>query len=96
MADVRQAKEPKGNESHKKTTMIVINGQEKTVSGETISFEELVSLAYDGNPPTGENWSFTISYRRGHGEKPEGSLIEGETVKLKKGMVFNVTGTDQS
>ena len=82
-------------EGHKPTP-IVVNGQEKTVTVEAISFDELVSLAYDGNPPTGDNWSFTITYRRGHGNKPEGSLLEGETVKVKKGMIFNVTGTDQS
>jgi hypothetical protein len=83
-------------EERHKPTPIVVNGQEKTVTVEVISFDELVSLAYDGNPPTGDNWSFTITYRRGHGNKPEGSLLEGETVKVKKGMIFNVTGTDQS
>jgi hypothetical protein len=95
MSDVKQqqAEDAKG---HDKSITIIVNAQEKTVSTDTLSFDELVSLAYDGNPPTGDNWSLTISYRRGQGNKPEGSLVEGETVKIKKGMIFNVTGTDQS
>jgi hypothetical protein len=77
-------------------TTIVVNAQEKTVPEKEISFEELVSLAYDGNPPTGDNWEFTVTYRRGHGEKPQGQLVAGESVKVKEGMVFDVYGTDKS
>jgi hypothetical protein len=65
------------------------------VAGKELSFAQLVALAFD-TPPTGENIVFTITYRRGHGDKPEGSLVEGETVKIKKGMIFNVTATDKS
>jgi Multiubiquitin len=81
---------------HHTPVTVIVNGQEKTVTVDALKFDELVSLAYDGSPPTGDNWSFTITYRRGHGNKPEGSLLEGETVNIKKGMVFNVTGTDLS
>ena len=31
--------------------------QEKTITEKELSFEEVVALAYDGNPPTGENGS---------------------------------------
>lgn len=75
---------------------VIINGQAKTVEEKELSFDELVAIAHDGNPPEGPNWFFTISYRRGNGNKPEGSLLEGESVKVKKGMVFNVTSTDRS
>jgi len=78
-----------------KEIVIVVNGREKTVTGKELTFAELVALAFD-NPPTGENIVFTITYRRGHGEKPEGTLTEGESVKIKKGMIFNVTATDKS
>ena len=80
---------------HDKDITIVVNGREKTVTGKELSFAQLVALAFD-TPPTGENIVFTITYRRGQGEKPEGSLVEGETVKIKKGMIFNVTATDKS
>ena len=57
--------------------------------------DDLVALAY-ANPPKGELICFTITYRRGQGNKPEGTLDEGDTVKLKEGMIFNVTATDKS
>ena len=75
---------------------IIINGQMKSVSKGELTFDEVVSLAYGGNPPTGENWFFTITYRRGQGHKPEGSLVAGESVKVKEGMIFNVRATDKS
>ncbi|WP_408626473.1 multiubiquitin domain-containing protein [Amycolatopsis thermoflava] len=39
---------------------------------------------------------FTVTFRRGSGHKPEGTLRPGETVKVKEGMIFNVTATDKS
>jgi hypothetical protein len=76
-------------------TTIIVNGREKIVTTKELSFSEIVALAFDP-PPTGQNIVFTITYRRGHGNKPEGSLTEGETVKVKEGMIFNVTATDKS
>lgn len=95
MSNAAQQKQDQGK-GPDKSIGIIVNAEEKSVSAATVSFGEVVSLAYDGNPPAGENWSFTVTFRRGHGNKPEGSLVEDETVKLKDGMVFNVTGTDQS
>jgi hypothetical protein len=74
---------------------IVVNGREKTVTATELGEDDLVALAYE-NPPTGELICFTITYRRGQGNKPEGTLDEGDTVKLKEGMIFNVTSTDKS
>lgn len=77
------------------TVTIVVNGQQKTVEKEDLAFDEVVALAFDP-VPTGENMMFTITYRRGHGHKPEGTLTEGESVKVKEGMIFDVTATDKS
>lgn len=86
----------KGSGGDPNTVTIIVNTREKTVDkNKDISFEEVVNLAYDGNPPTGENVSFTVMYRRGHGNK-DGSLAAGETVKVKDGMVFVVSATDRS
>lgn len=74
---------------------IVVNAREKTVAKEETTFEEIIALAYE-NPPRGPNWVFTVTYHRGQGNKPEGSLVPGGTVKVKEGMVFNVTATDKS
>ena len=80
---------------HDKERTIIINGREKTVTQKELFFAEIVALAFDP-PPTGPNIVFTVTYRRGHGDKPEGTLIEGEVVKIKDGMIFNVTATDKS
>lgn len=79
----------------KKAFEIIVNGQPKEVAGKEVSFEEIAALAFS-NPPSGPNVIFTMTYRRGEGNKPEGSLVAGETVKLKDGMIFNVTATDKS
>jgi histidinol dehydrogenase len=55
--------------------------------------QEIVALA---NLPTGPNFFYTVTYRRGHGNKPEGTLVEGDKVQIKEGMIFNVTATDKS
>jgi len=79
-----------------KTVTIIINTREQTVEkNKEISFEEVVSLAYAGNPPTGPQLEFTVMYRRGEGNK-DGSLVAGQTVKVKEGMVFSVSATDRS
>ena len=82
--------------SNEKTVTIIVNGEEKQVEKkEELSFDELVDLAFDPRP-TGDMIVFTITYRRGEGNKPEGTLAEGGSVKVKDGMIFNVTATDKS
>ena len=78
-----------------KLVPIIVNGQEKFVTKDELTFEDVVALA-DGLP-TGPMVEYTVNYRRGHGHKPEGSLIAGgEPVKVKPGMIFNVSATDKS
>src|SRR5690348_15370316 len=74
---------------------IIINAREHTTTSKELTFDQIVALAFP-NPPSGENVLFTITYRRGHGDKPEGSLLAGESVKVKDGEVFVVSATDKS
>jgi hypothetical protein len=78
----------------KKIYTIIVNTREKTVKTDEITFEQVVSLAFD-EPPTGENLQVTVLYRRGHGNK-EGTLVAGQSVKVKNGMVFDVTLANKS
>ncbi|MEV4320625.1 multiubiquitin domain-containing protein [Microbispora rosea] len=78
-----------------KSYEVFVNGRAKIVKADELSFEQIVSLAYDP-VPTGPNWVFTVTYRRGDGHKPDGTLRPGESVKVKNGMIFNVTATDKS
>jgi hypothetical protein len=77
-----------------KSFTIIVNAQEKVVTVQELSFEAIVQLAFP--PPTSPNMTFTVTYRRGEGNKPQGTLVEGEAVKVKDGMIFNVTATDKS
>lgn len=88
----------RGHEERKtkeKGVAIIVNGREKIVSKGELSFSDIVSLAFE-NPDPGPNIIFTVTYRKGEGKKPKGTLVEGETVKVKGGMIFDVTRTDKS
>jgi hypothetical protein len=74
---------------------IIVNGRKKVVASKELSFDAVVELAFDP-VPTGPNIMFTITYRHGPRANPEGSLTEGTRVKIKDGMIFNVTPTDKS
>ena len=74
---------------------IIVNARPKVVTERVLSFAQIVALAFD-NPPTGPNIMFTITYRHGPRQNPEGSLLEGQSVKIKDKMIFNVTATDKS
>jgi hypothetical protein len=78
-----------------KDISIVVNGTQKIVQKEDFTFDDIVKLAFE-NPPYGDNTLFSVTYRRGHGNKPEGILAAGESVKVKDGMIFDVTPTDKS
>jgi hypothetical protein len=74
---------------------IVVNTRKKDVTKPRLTFDEVVRLAYDP-VPTGPNILFTITYRHGPRQNPEGEMLEGQSVRLKNGMVFNVKYTDRS
>lgn len=83
-------------QDERKTVTIIINGRPKTLpKKEELTFEEIVALAFE-NPQTGDGIQYTIQYSRGHGNKPSGTLVEGQTVKIKEGMEFDVTCTNRS
>ena len=81
-------------QKHEKSVTIVVNGRSKVVLKEELTFEEVVALAE--GLPSGPNVIYTVVYRKGEDKKPQGTLVAGESVKVKNGMVFNVTATDKS
>ena len=83
-------------EERPKTVTIIVNGRPKTLpKKEVLTFEEVIALAFE-NPPTGDGIQYTVQYTRGHGNKPAGTLVEGQSVKIKEGMEFDVTSTNRS
>lgn len=81
--------------SKDKQVTIIVNGTQKTVDKDDLTYDEVVHLAFE-TPPYGENTLFSVSYVRGHGNKPEGILAPGGTLKVKEGMIIDVTATDKS
>jgi len=75
---------------------VIVNSKEpKDWSKETISFEEVVILAY-GKVSTDPNVIYTINYINGVPSKPEGSMLKGDIISVKNKMIFNVTETNKS
>lgn len=74
---------------------VVINGRPRQVAKDELTFREVVELAFE-QPVFGDNIVYTVTYKRGHGNKPEGTLVEGELLKPKEGMLINVARTDKS
>jgi Multiubiquitin len=78
-----------------KTFSIVVNGSQHTWTQDTISYAEVVTLDvpdYAQHPEI----TYSVKYTRGHGDKPEGILTPGGSVKVKNEMVFSVQETGQS
>ena len=74
---------------------IIVIAREKVWLEKSISFEQAVVLAF-GIFKENANTSYTVTYSRGEGNKPEGSMVQGDVVKVKDKMIFNVTATDKS
>lgn len=74
---------------------ITVNTREKKVDPGTLSFMELIQLAFP-KLTVNSTTEATVNYRKGHDDCPEGTLIKSESIQLKQGMVFHVTATDKS
>jgi Multiubiquitin len=73
----------------------VINGTPRVVHEKKLSHENVVDLAYDGNPPTGPSVMIVVTYARGESSQ-KGTLVAGQEVPVHKGMVFNVYDATES
>ncbi len=79
-----------------KTVTVVVDGTPHQVpKNENITYAAVVTLAYPDYPNHPEV-TYSVTYTRGHGEKPEGILPPGGSVKIKEGMSFSVNRTGQS
>ncbi|MFJ2967603.1 multiubiquitin domain-containing protein [Streptomyces collinus] len=74
---------------------IIVNARPHTWETKEITFEQVVDLAYPGQPPNDQD-NYTVRYSRGHHGRGTGSLTAGHSVKVKKGMVFDAYRTSRS
>ncbi len=78
-----------------KLVKILVNSTEFQVEKERISYDEVVTLAFPDYPQHPER-TYSVTYTRGHGNKPEGILTPKSDVQVKDGMEFKVKHTGQS
>jgi hypothetical protein len=79
----------------KKTVTIIVEGTPHEWPKNEITYAEVVTLEVpDYEQHTAITYS--VKYKRGHGNKPEGILSPGGSVKVKEGMIFSVSETGQS
>lgn len=74
-----------------RTVTIVVNGREKEVPRGRISHEQVLELAFGSCAPA---VTHTVTWRDRGGD--EGSLLPGESVRVREGMIFNATATNRS
>ena len=79
-----------------KTIEIIVNGtQFDWTKNDEITYAEVVTLDvpdYAQHPEI----TYSVTYKNAHGNKPEGTLSPGGSVKVKDGMSFSVSPTGQS
>ena len=78
-----------------KTVTIIVEGAPHEWPKDDITYAEVVTLEvpdYAQHPEI----TYSVKYKNGHGNKPEGTLLKGGSVKVKEGMVFSVSPTGES
>lgn len=93
-------KDPGGKDMHKheekKSCTIIVNGVRRETQEKRLRFEDVITLAF-GQYDVADNVAYTVtySYKKGH-HNDKGIMVAGDSVKIKEGMVFNVTKTTRS
>jgi nucleoside 2-deoxyribosyltransferase len=77
-----------------KVITIIVNAREKEVEEKKLSYHQIIELAY-GQMEHSDAIVYTVTYSKGK-NPDKGSMVEGDTITVKQGMIFNVTRTDKS
>lgn len=75
-----------------KAVTIVVNTRPQPWSDTKITFEQVVELAFPGQPY--DLAGTTVEYSRGHGR--DHALRPGKSVEVKDGMIFDVEPANRS
>jgi hypothetical protein len=84
-----------GHGGNGKVFHIIVNTRPKDVLNEVLTFEDVTKIAYP-TPDGVNNPIFTVSFKNADQKPSEGTLVAGESVKIKNGTIFNVKRTGQS
>ena len=81
--------------AEKKIVTIIVEGTPHEWPKDEITYAEVITLEVPDYAQHSEI-TYSVKYKNGHGNKPEGILSPGSFVKVKEGMVFSVSETGQS
>ena len=73
-------------EGQNHSVVIIVNTKPHPWPEKKISFEQVVEIAFPGQPYNPEGT--TVEFSRGHGR--DHSLRPGESIEVKEGMIFDV------
>jgi len=80
------------HEDNVKTYRIYVNGVERTVDHDVLTYSEVVSL-FIAQPVEGTIYAVTFEHAK---EPKEGELVEGGSVTIKQNTEFDVDDTGRS
>lgn len=83
------------DKDQKNITIIVAGTPHEWPKNDDISYAQAVTLEVP-NYPQHPEVTYAVKYTNGQGNKPEGVLARGASVKVKDGMIFSVSETGQS
>ena len=83
------------SEKDEKVVTIIVEATPHPWPKEDITYAEVVTLE-DHDFPQHPERAYSVTYERGHGNKPTGILSPGGSVRVKDGMVFYVKDTGES
>lgn len=74
---------------------IYVNATRVEFDAHVMTYEHVVNIAFDNNPPSGPDVLITVTYSNGV-DGAEGSLRQNTKVDVAEGMIFNVKATNKS
>lgn len=88
---------PERPEKPNTSISVIVNGVDKVlpVGTKQLSYEDVVRLAY-GKYTDATNIIYSIAYSNGPAENKKGTLVKGDAVLVREGMVFNVGCSNKS
>lgn len=72
-----------GEHEHKKEYKVIVNLETKEVPDQTVTFDEILRLAFSDKADD-LNITFKVTFRKAEGERHEGAMVEGDSVKIKQ------------
>lgn len=78
-----------------KKVTIIVNGTPHEEERGEITYDEVVMLGFPDFPQHPER-IYSVTYKKGPNNRPEGILSSGGSVKIKEGMMFHVKHTGES